>query len=242
VEGDDLRPFGEVWVAAGGPRAGPPPAHPFGQQDPAHLAAAHLDALGLGGLGERVQGPVRCRLGIGRRQESLAALLQATWRLRAGQLDDPAALGLGDAPGQARAGQVGQPVDAAGVEAVQPLVDRLGVAALRLGEFGDACAVPAAGDDAGTLDPAGGRVAGSGELAQTALLGGVDGWSGAYECRHGVLRVPHGHDHGTPSLTLIPNLRNSALMATGPTDLPGYAQGLEPTAAVAGSNPAAPAG
>jgi hypothetical protein len=32
------------------------------------------------------------------------------------------------------------------------------------------------------------------------------------------------------------------IMATGPTDLPGYAQGLEPTAAVAGSNPAAPAG
>jgi hypothetical protein len=31
-------------------------------------------------------------------------------------------------------------------------------------------------------------------------------------------------------------------MAAGPTDLPGYAQGLEPTAAVAGSIPAAPAG
>src|SRR6266545_1592781 len=69
-------------------------------------------------------------------------------RLRASQGDDAAALVLADAPGHAGAGQVSQRVDAAGVEPVQPLVDRLGVAAQPLGELGDAGAVPAAGDDA----------------------------------------------------------------------------------------------
>src|SRR5204863_7482866 len=76
------------------------------------------------------------------------------------------------------------------VEAVQPLVDRLGVAVEPPGEFGDAGAVPASGDDASALDPAGGRVAGSGELTQPALFGGVGGWSGVQECRHGVPQVP----------------------------------------------------
>src|SRR5215207_3722241 len=58
------------------------------------------------------------------------------------------------------------------------------------GEFGDASAVPASGNDASALDPAGGRVAGSGELTQPALFGGVGGWSGVQECRHGVPQVP----------------------------------------------------
>ena len=57
--------WGELGVGAGGPGAGPPPARPFGKQDAADLAAAHPDALGLGGLGEGVQGPVRRRLGLG---------------------------------------------------------------------------------------------------------------------------------------------------------------------------------
>ena len=57
--------WGELGVGAGGPGAGPPPARPFGKQDAADLAAAHADALGLGGLGEGVQGPVRRRLGLG---------------------------------------------------------------------------------------------------------------------------------------------------------------------------------
>jgi hypothetical protein len=85
------------------------------------------------------------RLGLVRRQEPLAALVQPAGWLGAGQGDDAAALGLGEAPGQARPGQVGQPVQPLGsVEAVQPLVHRLGVAAEPLGELGDAGAVPAA--------------------------------------------------------------------------------------------------
>src|SRR5918994_924380 len=170
--------WGEVRVGAGRPRAGPPPAHPLADEDAADLAAAHPDALGLGGCGQGVQGPVRRRLGVRGRTQPLAALLQAAGRLRAGQLDDPAALVLADPPGQAQAGQVGQPVQAIGVEAVQPLVDRLGVAARRLGQLGDAGAVPACGDDAGALDQAGRRVPGAGEPAQGAFLGRVGGWSG----------------------------------------------------------------
>jgi hypothetical protein len=98
--------------------------------------------------------------------------------LGAGQGDDAAALVLADAPGHARAGQVGQPIEPVGVEAVQPLVHRLGVAAEPFGQLSDAGAVPAAGEDAGTLDPTGGRVPGSGEPAEGALLGLVGGCSG----------------------------------------------------------------
>ena len=43
------------------------------------------------------------------------------------------------------------------------------------GDFGDVGAVPACGDDAGALNPAGRRVPGRSELAQPALLGGVAG-------------------------------------------------------------------
>jgi hypothetical protein len=41
-----------------------PPAHPLRQQDPPHLAATHPDPLGLGGLGQPVEGPLRGRLRI----------------------------------------------------------------------------------------------------------------------------------------------------------------------------------
>jgi hypothetical protein len=108
---------------------------------------------------------VRRRLRLVRGQQPLAAVLQAAGRRRAGQLDDPAALVLADPPGQARTGQVGQPVQAIGVEAVQPLGDRLGVAAQPLGQLADADALPAGGDDAGALDQAGRRMPGAGQLA-----------------------------------------------------------------------------
>jgi hypothetical protein len=65
----------ELWVGTLRPRPRAPPSRPLGQQDPADLAAADLDALGLGGRGEGIQGPVRRRLGLGGGQQSLAALL-----------------------------------------------------------------------------------------------------------------------------------------------------------------------
>jgi len=43
-------------------RKGP---EPLGLQDAADLATAGLDALGLGRVGQRIQGPMRRRLGIG---------------------------------------------------------------------------------------------------------------------------------------------------------------------------------
>jgi hypothetical protein len=72
---------------------------------------------------------VRRRLRLGRWQQPLAALVQAAGWLRAGQGDDPAALVLGEAPRSAGAWPVAEPVDALGVEAVQPLPHRLRVAA-----------------------------------------------------------------------------------------------------------------
>jgi hypothetical protein len=101
--------WGELGVGAGRPGAGPPPARPFGKQDAADLAAAHFDALGLGGLGEGVQGPVRRRLGLGGGQQPLTALVQPAGRRRAGQGDDPATLGLAEPPRSAGPGRSPSP-------------------------------------------------------------------------------------------------------------------------------------
>jgi hypothetical protein len=80
---------------------------------------------------------VRRRRGQVGGQQPLTALLQAAGWLGAGHLDDPTPLVLGQAPGRPRPGQVGQSVQPVGVEAVQPLGDRLGMAAQRLGDLGD---------------------------------------------------------------------------------------------------------
>src|SRR5512132_231461 len=65
--------------------------------------------------------------------------------------------------------------------------------------------VPACGDDAGALNPAGRRVPGRSKLTQPALLGGV---AGGRACRSAgmVSRMPYGHDHGASNLTLVPDL------------------------------------
>jgi hypothetical protein len=131
---------------------------------------------------------VRRRLGPGGRQQPLAALVQPAGRRRAGQGDDPAAVGLGQAPGSAGSwpvAQPAQPVDTFGVEAVQPLPHRLRVAAQLVGDLGGAQAVPAVGDHPGAPDPVAGCVAGAGQLADGALFGGVDGWSGEQQDGHG---------------------------------------------------------
>jgi heavy metal translocating P-type ATPase len=154
--------------------------------------------------------------------EELAAFLEA--RLRAGQLDDPTPLVLADASGHARAGQVGQPVDAVGlVEAVQPLVHGLGVAAEPLGELGDAGPVPACGDDAGALDQAGGGVAGAaslrrvcssaGSVAGRAYSGGLAMWSPSSARRR--------HDEHKADRQTIPRLRNVAVGSLAVADVAG---------------------
>jgi hypothetical protein len=70
---------------------------------------------------------------------------------------------LRQSPGPARAGQVTEVVDAALVEAVQPPLDRPGMAAELRGDLADLDAVPAQRDDAGALQPTGGRVTGGGQ-------------------------------------------------------------------------------
>src|ERR671911_1045818 len=158
----------EVRVGAGRPRAGAPPAHPLADEDAADLAAADPDALGLGGLRQRVQGPLRRRLGVLRRQEPLAALVQAAGWLGAGQGDDAATVGLGQAPRSAGSWPVAEPIDALGVEPVQPLPHRLRVAAQLLGDLGGAQTIPAVGDHPGAGDPVAGCVPGAGQLADGA--------------------------------------------------------------------------
>jgi hypothetical protein len=176
--------WGELRVAAAAPRAHRPPAHSLGLQDPADLAAAHGDALGLGGLGQRVQGPLRRLLLVGGDQGAVGLAHQPPGRVAANQGDDPSALQLGKPPGAARAGQVAQAVQAVGVEAVQPAVDRAGMAVQRLGDLANLGAVPAQGDDTGALQPARRGVAGVSEPTDAAFFGGVGGWPGKQRRQH----------------------------------------------------------
>jgi hypothetical protein len=112
-------------------------------------------------------------------------LVQPAGRRRAGQGDDPATLGLAEPPRSAGAWPVAEPVDAFGVEPVQPLSHRLGVAAQLVGDLGGAQAVPAVGDHPGAPDPVAGCVPGAGQLADGALFGGVERWSGEQQDGHG---------------------------------------------------------
>jgi hypothetical protein len=137
-----------------GSRSAPSASAPLGHQDPADLAAADGDALGLGGGGQGVQGPLRRLLGLlGPVQAKGAVRLAARparW-VATRQRDELTALQLTQPRGPPRAGQVAEVVEAAGVEAVQPAVDRAWVAAELDGDLADLGAVPAQGDDAGAL-------------------------------------------------------------------------------------------
>jgi hypothetical protein len=177
--------WGEVRVAAAAPGAHGAPAHPFGLEDAAHLAAADLDALGLGGTRQGVQGPLRRLLLVGCHEGAVGLPAQPPGWVAAGQGDDPSAVQLPKPPRPARAGQIAKIVDAVGVEAVQPAVDRRRVAAKLRGDLADLGAVPAQGDDAGALEPARWRVAGGGELADAALFDVVSGRSGVQRRQHG---------------------------------------------------------
>jgi hypothetical protein len=88
-------------------------------------------------------------------------------------------------PRSAGAWPVAEPVDALGVEPVQPLSHRLRVAAQLVGDLGGAQAVPAVGDHPGASDPVAGCVPGAGQLADGALFGGVERWSGVQQDGHG---------------------------------------------------------
>jgi hypothetical protein len=120
-------------------------------------------------------------------QGAVGLALQPAGRVAAGQRDDLAALQFTQPPGPARAGQIAEIIQAAGVEAVQPAVDGAGMAVQRLGDLADLGAVPAHGDDAGALQPACWRMPGAGEPAHAALLGGVGGWLGEQRRQHGSL-------------------------------------------------------
>ena len=145
------------------------------------------------------------------RQQPLAALVQPAGRRRAGQGDDPAALVLAEAPGPPGPGQVASPSMPLALKRCSHLETVLGWQPSRWATLGDAGAVPAGGDDAGALDPAGGRVPAGGELAQPALFGGVDGWSGVQEYRHGVPPVPLRTTRLTHGRNPHTTLRNAAL-------------------------------
>jgi hypothetical protein len=135
--------WGERRIAAGAPGAHRPPAHPFGLQDAADLAAAGGDALSLGGSGQRVWRPLCRLLGIGSDQGAVGLADKPPGRVAAGQGDDAATVQFTQPSRPARAGQVAQAVDAAVVEAVQPAVDGAWVAAELGGDLADLGAVPA---------------------------------------------------------------------------------------------------
>jgi IS30 family transposase len=159
-------------------------------EDAADLAAADGDALGLGRGGQRVQGPLRRLVGLLGPVQAKGAVglaAQPPGRVASGQGDDAPAVQLPKPPRAARAGQVSQAVQAAGVEAVQPAVDGALVAAELGGDLAHLGAVPAQRDDARALQPARRRVAGMSEPADAALLGGVGGWAGKQRRQHGSL-------------------------------------------------------
>jgi hypothetical protein len=95
--------------------------------------------------------------------------------------------------GSAGSWPVTEPVDALGVEPVQPLPHRLWVAAQLLGDLGGAQAIPAVGDHRRAPDPVAGCVPGAGQLADGALFGRVDRWSGEQQDGHG--GFPLGAQH-----------------------------------------------
>jgi hypothetical protein len=141
--------WGEVGIPDAAPGAHRPPAPPFGLQDPADLAAAHGDALGLGGRSQGVQGPLRRLVGLLRPVKAKRAVRlaqQPPGRVAGNQGDELAALQLPKPPGPARAGQVAKVIEAASVEAVQLAVDGRGVAAELGGDLADLGAIPAQGD------------------------------------------------------------------------------------------------
>ena len=177
------------------------------------VASAPLRRAGCGGPGCGRPGcprPGRARPGrpgssapppwAARVPAALPALHQPPGRLGAGQRDNPAAIMLAEAPRSAGSWPVAEPVDALGVEPVQPLPHRLRVAAQPLGDLGGAQAVPAVGDHPGAPDPVAGCVPGAGQLADGALFGGVDRWSA--NSRMGTAAPRLGaHHHATVDTT-----------------------------------------
>ena len=187
-------------------------------------ASAPVRPTGSGGPG---CGPPGCprpgRPGPGRPESSAPAPraprapaaprrpVQPAGRRRAGQGDDAAALVLADAPGHPGAGQVSEGVDAAGIEAVQPLGDRLGWQSSR--PASSATLAPSQLPvlmRARWIQLAGAWRAAASLPSRRSSAGSVGGRA----CRSAGMASPrcrYGHDHGTPSVTLIPDLRNAAL-------------------------------
>jgi hypothetical protein len=187
--------LGEVGVAAAAPGTHRAPADPFGLEDAADLAAADSDAFGVGGRSQGVQGPLGRLLVLGGGEGAVGLALKAPGRVAGHQGNDPSALQLPQPPRAARAGQVAEVIQAAGVEAVQPAVDGALVAAELGGDLADLDAIPAQGDDAGALQPARRRVPSVGEPADAALLGRVGGWPGKQRGQHRSPPVSQGTQH-----------------------------------------------
>jgi hypothetical protein len=121
--------WGKLRVGAGGPGACTAPAHLLGPQDPPDLAASHLDAGLPGHPSEGIQRPLRRALLLPSGQLPGPIAHQPPRRHRAGQRDDRRPLRLGDPPLASRTGPVTEPVDAVGVEPVQPAARRVLMAA-----------------------------------------------------------------------------------------------------------------
>src|SRR4029453_19118091 len=145
--------WGKLRVGAGGPGAGTPPAHLLGPQDPPDLAAPPLEATLPGTPGEGIQRPLRRALLPLSGQPPGPVAHQPPRRHRAGQRDDRRPVRLGDPPLASRTGPVTQPVDAGGVEPVQPAAHRVLMAANLGRDPPNTQPVPAQRDDPGPLDP-----------------------------------------------------------------------------------------
>lgn len=152
------------------PRSRPAPADALAQQDTPYLATAHLDAYLLGGLGQRIQGPVgRACLVESLRWQPTVAHQPSRWIFRY-QSDDPGALIFGDARLAPGSETICKAIYAFGIEAVKAFSHGLRVTAEFLGYPGGSKSLPAQRNDAGAEDPVSGSVATSGQLTDLRLF------------------------------------------------------------------------
>src|SRR5205823_3078459 len=109
---------------------------------------------------------------------------QLPWRRRAGQRDDVRPLRLGDPPPAPGAGPVTEPVDASGVEPVQPAAHRVLMAADPGRDLRDTPPVPAQRDDPGPLAPVGRGMPRAREPADLPVFAIILRWTRSQELRH----------------------------------------------------------
>ena len=119
------------------------PAHPFAQEDTTDLAAFDRDAHLFGGLGQRIEAPLRRALLIAGHHRPIPLCHQPPWGRLTHQRDDLAVIGGCQSTATSRFRSISQPLNAFRIEAMQPTPHRLRTAMQFLRNRFDPLAIPA---------------------------------------------------------------------------------------------------